>query len=401
MQVSLHKCTSYDSQMVRDNLIKIFDDFGGINKFVKKGQNVFLKINLVEKYNPEKACTTHPTVVRELAKLIVEAGANCVVGDSPAVFYNKQHVSKVYDVCKITTALEGTGATLNDNFNSSLVKTNNGKMSKEIELIDAAMKADVIINCTKFKSHTLTGHTGAVKNLFGLIPGLIKTQMHSNYPKMHDFMDFLIDIEQTASNKIAFHLIDGIIGMEGPGPTSGTPISCNCLIGAINPYAADLCEVKLMGLEATDSPLLVCAKERNIIDDFNLEVFGENLNEMIVPNFKNIKVAITDSAHVIPKIFQPLFRRFFRKLPIINAHKCKGCQKCFNHCPNKAIVMKKRKNGTQFAKVNYNMCISCFCCQELCPFHVVKSRIPIGYKIIQRKQLKRSKLHNKNQENSK
>ena len=398
MQVSLHKCTSYNSEEVRNNLIKIFNDFGGIEKFVKKGQTIFLKINLVEKYNPEKACTTNPAVVRELAKLIVEAGAKCVVGDSPAVFFNSTHVPKVYAVCKINEAVEGTGATLNDNFNSSLVKTNNGKMSKEIELIDAAMHADAIINCTKFKSHTLTGHTGAVKNLFGLIPGLIKTQMHANYPKMHDFMDFLIDIEQTAKEKIVFHLIDGIVGMDGNGPTSGNPIACNCLIGGPNPYAVDLCEVKLMGLEATDSPLLVCAKERAIVQDYNLDVLGENLEDMIIPNFKHIKVAITGSAHVIPKIFQPLFRRFFRRLPTISKRKCKGCQKCKNHCPNKAIEMKKRKSGKEYAKIDYSKCISCFCCQELCPFHVVKPRTPIGYKIIQKKQLKRAKAQTKNHE---
>ena len=398
--VSLHKCTEYDGALVRENLIKIFNDFGGIEKFVKKGQTIFLKINLVEKYNPEKACTTNPVVVRELAKLIVEAGAKCVVGDSPAVFFNSTHVSKVYDVCKITDAVSGTGATLNDNFNSSLIDAVNAKKCKQIELIDVAMHADAIINCTKFKSHTLTGHTGAVKNLFGLIPGLIKTQMHSCYPILHDFCDFLIDIEQTAKEKIVFHLIDGIVGMEGNGPTSGTPIECNCLIGGPNPYAVDLCEARLMGLEATESPLLVCAKERSIISDLNLEVLGEKLEDMIVPNFKNIKVALEGNAHVIPKIFQPLFRRFFRKLPIISKRKCKGCQKCKQHCPNKAIEMVKRKNGTFYAKIDYTKCISCFCCQELCPFHVVKPRTPIGYKFIQRKQLKRAKQQAKENKKS-
>lgn len=122
-----------------------------------------------------------------------------------------------------------------------------------------------------------------------------------------------------------------------------------------------------------------------------LKLIGENIENLIIKDFKNVKVATTNSAHVIPKWLQPAFRRFFRKLPVIKPKNCKGCNKCKEHCPNKAITMKKRKNGTQYAKINYNLCISCFCCQELCPFHVVKPRIPIGYKIIQHKQLKRDK----------
>ncbi|MBQ7452742.1 MAG: DUF362 domain-containing protein [Clostridia bacterium] len=391
MEVSLHKCTSYDNNQVRTALSQIFDDFGGIDKIVKPNTTVFLKINLVEKYNPKKACTTNPVVVEELAKLITQQGAKCIVGDSPAVFFNRQHVSAVYNVCQITDATKNSGAELNDNFNSNLVYVEDGKMAKNIEIIDAATSADIIINCTKFKSHSLTGHTGAVKNLFGLIPGLIKTQMHANYPKIHDFCDFLIDVERAVKNKLVFNIIDGIVGMEGPGPTSGTPIACNCLIGAPNAYACDICEALLMGLEPNESPLLVCAKERGIIESYDLKVIGEPLESMIIPNFKNIKVAMDSSAHVIPKWLQPVFNRFFKKVPIIQAKQCKGCEKCKNHCPNKAISIKNRKNGTKFAKIDYKQCISCFCCQELCPFHVVKVRTPIGYKIIQRKQLKRNK----------
>ena len=391
MKVSLQKCTSYNNEDVKKGLVQIFDDFGGIGQFVKQNMTVFLKINLVEKYNPKKACTTNPVVVEELAKLIISQGAKCIIGDSPAVFFNKQHVSAVYNVCQITEASKNSGAQLNDNFGSNLVHNEDGKMAKNIEIIDVATSADIIINCTKFKSHSLTGHTGAVKNLFGLIPGLIKAQMHANYSQIHDFCDFLIDIERAVKDKLVFNIIDGIVGMEGPGPTSGTPIACNCLIGAPNAYACDICEANIMGLDATESPLLVCAKERGIIDSFDLEVLGEPLEKMVVPGFKNIKVAMASSAHVIPKWLQPAFNRFFKKVPIIKPKNCKGCEKCKNHCPNHAIVMKKRKNDTSFAKIDYKKCISCFCCQELCPFHVVKIRTPLGYKFIQRKQLKRNK----------
>lgn len=396
MKVSLHKCENYSNENVAIALKQIFDDFGGIGNFVKKGQTVLLKVNLVEKYNPAKACTTHPVVVEELAKLITSCGAKCVVADSPAVFYNKQHVFKVYDVCGMTSACKNSGATLNDNFNSVLVKNPNGKVSKQIEIIEIAKNCDVIINVAKFKSHMLTGYTGAVKNLFGLIPGLIKVQMHSNYPNLKDFCNFLIDIEQTVHDKIVFNIIDGIVGMEGAGPTSGTPVESKLIIGSPDAYYTDCVEVKLMNLLPTEAPLLVQAQQRGLIDEnFNAEIVGDTLESVKLPHFKNVKVATESVARVIPKWLQPAFNRLCKKVPIIKAKQCKGCRKCKEHCPNKAIEMKKRKNGKEYAKINYNLCINCFCCQELCPFHVVKPRIPIGYKIIQHKQLKRDKQKSK------
>lgn len=399
MKVSLHKCENYNNENVLNALKQIFNDFGGINNIVKPNQTVLLKVNLVEKYNPTKACTTHPTIVEELSKLIISCGAKCIIADSPAVFYNKQHVSKVYDVCGMSNASKNSGAILNDNFNSKLMQNPNGKVCKHIEIIDIADKCDVIINVAKFKSHMLTGYTGAVKNLFGLIPGLIKVQMHSNYPNLKDFCNFLIDIEQTVHDKIVFNIIDGVIGMEGAGPTSGTPIESKLIIGCPNAYYADICEVKLMNLLPEETPLLMLARDRGLIDDnFNAEIVGDSLENLKMPHFKNVKVAIENQARVMPKWLQPAFNRLCKKVPIIKAKNCKGCRKCKEHCPNKAIEMKKRKNGTEYAKINYKLCISCFCCQELCPFHVVKPRIPIGYKIIQRKQLKRDKkekLNNK------
>ena len=56
----------------------------------------------------------------------------------------------------------------------------------------------------------------------------------------------------------------------------------------------------------------------------------------------------------------------------------KGCKKCFDHCPVKAITMTPtKKGGIPKAKFDYNKCIRCYCCQELCPFGLVRVKAGI------------------------
>ena len=74
--------------------------------------------------------------------------------------------------------------------------------------------------------------------------------------------------------------------------------------------------------------------------------------------------------------------------PIIKKRRCMGCGKCAMHCPAKAISMVQDKKGKRFAKVDYTKCIRCFCCQELCPFTVVKIKSGILYKLVHLKKKK-------------
>lgn len=394
--VSLRLCKDYEISNVKNTIDKCFLDLGGIQKYIKPNMIVVIKANLVEKYSPEKAVTTHPSIVQAIATKIKNVGAKCIVADSPAAFFNEKHLNKIYEVTKMSHACSQAEAELNKNFDSVSIKVD-GEKTKSLDIIDVIDKADVVINVAKFKTHSLTGYTGAVKNLFGIVPGLIKAQMHNLYPELKDFCNFLIDVERSISDKLVLNFIDAVVGMEGAGPTSGTPRIVNRIIASQSAYAADTVAVQIMNLKPDEYPLLVEAKRRKLIgENFEVEIVGESLEKSIITDYKNIRVQSNGYANVIPKWAQKPFRNFFQRRPIIDPKKCKGCRKCFEHCPAKAITMEYDKNGCEYAKIDYKKCINCFCCQELCPFHVVTIKTPLGYKILQRKQLKKNKQKNKN-----
>lgn len=392
---SMHHCNDYEIANVQQAVDECIKDLGGIEKFVKPNQTVVLKANLLDKHSPDKAVTTHPSVVQAVANRVIQAGAKCIIADSPAVFFNHKHVSKIYEVTGMAYAACQSGAILNDNFETVTVDVPKGEKLKKLEIIDVIDKADIVINLCKMKTHNLTGYTGAVKNFYGIIPGLIKTQTHSLFPKLKDFCNVLIDIEQLIEHKLALTIVDAVVGMEGPGPSGGTPRIINKIIASQSPFAADCVILKLMNLNPAEHPLMIEAKRRNLVDEnCEVKVLGDDLEQSIIKDYGSIKVQAEGNSHVLPKWLQPAFKRHFQRTPVISKKSCKGCKKCSQHCPANAISMQYDKRGGQYAKIDYSKCISCFCCQELCPFNVVAVRTPLGYKMIQRKQLKRNKTLN-------
>lgn len=394
--VSLRECNDYKIENVDIAVDKMLADLGGIENFVKKGQTVVLKVNLLSKNVPNKAVTTHPSVVEAVAKKVVAAGAKCIIADSPATQYNKTHLSGIYEATGMNHAARQSGAIVNDNFNTFTIKNEDNKELRQLEICEVLQNCDVIINMSKMKTHSLTGYTGCVKNLFGVVPGLIKAQMHSLYPRLNEFCKLLINIEQTMKEKIVLHVCDAIVGMEGPGPASGTPRIIGRLIASTDPYAVDSTILKIMNIEPQTNPLMIEAAARGLVDTkHKYTIVGDSLEKSIITDYKIIHVTSDMETSVVPKLFRKTFRRYFQKKVIICPKDCKGCKKCQEHCPVGAIKMEYDKKGGQYAKIDYNKCINCFCCQELCPFHIVNIHTPVGYKMIQRKQLKKQRNEQK------
>ena len=173
-KVALIKCQEYNFDKVYNAIKQGVDAFGGISNFVKPKQKVVLKINLVIKFAPERAATTHPVVVAALSKLCAEAGAEVVVIDSAGGPFNANYMGAIYNTGGITQASIDYGFKISDNYNSAEVIYNEAKVAKTFEILEELKTADVIINVCKLKSHSFTGITNAVKNMFGAIPGLKK-----------------------------------------------------------------------------------------------------------------------------------------------------------------------------------------------------------------------------------
>ena len=197
--------------------------WGGIDKKISADTTILLKPNMLSKSSPDRAVTTHPSVVEAVIILLKEFGAkasNITVADSSGGPQNPMILAANYKVCGFADVASRQGVNLYTKLESKTVRTD-GVMVKEFELIAPAVDCDIIINLPKFKTHVMTAMSGAVKNLFGTVPGLKKAEFHMRFPDKDNFSEMIVDLCETV--KPDFTIVDGIVGMEGDGPGSGIP----------------------------------------------------------------------------------------------------------------------------------------------------------------------------------
>jgi uncharacterized protein (DUF362 family)/Pyruvate/2-oxoacid:ferredoxin oxidoreductase delta subunit len=375
MELGVVSVKSYEREEITEGIDKLLEQIGGIEKYIPKNSKVFIKVNLVRDMPPEKCGTTHPEVVIAVAKqLIKKCNATVIVGDSSGGLYTKAAMHNVYKVAKMDYACKESGAMLNENFLYTNVPIENGIALKKLDVTDSFLDADVVVNISKLKTHSFTGYSGCVKNLYGLIPGLVKVEVHSQYPDLDTFTDVLIDIERFASNKIKLHILDAVIGMEGAGPTNGKPKFMGKLIAGVDPYLVDAAGVSLFE-QPLSMPLLKRAKERGLITEEKLNIQPiKSIQKDFIEDFDKIKV-FSVSFKKMPRWMAYIVKNMMTP-KVTPLKKCKGCQKCKNHCPANAIIMAENK-----ASVNQSKCIRCYCCQELCPYDAIKLKKPLVYQI--------------------
>ncbi len=365
-KVFLARCEDYDYDRVEQNVRRIFDSFGGAEAILRGGKRVTVKVNLLLPKKPEDAATTHPAVAAAVAKYFVEAGAEVTIADSPGGPYNTLSINKVYDACGMREAARLSGAMLNTDMGSQVktVETESGK--RAFDLINPVVNADVVISVAKMKTHSLAYFTGAVKNMFGTIAGLNKAVYHANLPKVEDFSEMIVDLCRATAP--AFSIIDGIVGMEGDGPSGGRPKHGGVIIGSDNPFAADVAAMRFCGLDENNSPIhrraesigLVSAEQEHIGDD------AAPLADPFVPAMQD-KVMWKAVAR-IPKPVSRIVGKHFRPYPVIT-DRCVGCGICAEACPGKALEVINKK-----AVLTKKKCIKCYCCHELCRIKAIDMR---------------------------
>ncbi|WP_082759802.1 DUF362 domain-containing protein [Abyssisolibacter fermentans] len=361
--VSLDKCNNYEYSKVKDSILKSFDNLGGIEKYINKKDRVLLKLNLVIKKSPDKAATTHPTFVKALAEVLIEYGAEVIIGDSPGGPFNKAILKSIYNTCQISNIAEETGAKLNFNTNSMQVSFPDGKLLKRLTVTQMLEDVDKVISVSKLKTHCMMLFTGAVKNQFGIIPGSLKSEYHFKMPEVKDFADALVDICLYANPVLSF--MDGIVGMEGDGPTSGNPRQIGAVIASNSPYHLDVVASSIINIDAKKIPTINSCINRGIcsgsLDDIKL--VGDNIDDFMIKDFKMPIIRCVDFvSDRFPQFVSSLCNKLLQPKPIFIHDDCTGCGKCANSCPPKIIEMKDNR-----PVVDLDNCIRCFCCHELCP----------------------------------
>jgi len=372
--ISLRGCESYDYDKLYKQLSGAITDLGGLDKYFNKGDKILLKVNLLMKRRPEEATTTHPTFVKALADIIVENGMQVVIGDSPGGPYNKNALAGIYKVCGYEDIVK-EGITLNHNYNSFTSHCDDALLMKHIETIDLLNDVDHVISVSKLKTHGMTKFTGAVKNMYGTIPGLKKAEYHYTLPAIEDFSNMLVDVCLNAKPVLSF--MDGIVGMEGAGPSGGEPREVGIILAADSPYHLDVVACQVIGVDPISVPTIKRCIERNIVEkSYNdIKMLAEDIDKYYIDNFKIPNISgVGLLKNKVPNWLDRFVDNIIKPKPVINYKSCVKCGECALCCPAKTIEM---VNGSP--KIILGECIRCFCCQELCPVKAIDiKRHPIG-----------------------
>ncbi len=363
MPVSLRAAASYDRSIVERALEEVLAPLGGMEAFVRPGQRVLIKPNLLSAKAPNKAVTTHPEVVRGVILLAQRAGGIVSVGDSPGVGSPRQVAAR----CGILSVVEKTGAHFAPFHESVRVKTQ-GRTFQELEIARDILDAEVIINLPKLKTHQMMGFTCAVKNLFGAVVGMRKPRLHLQAGTDKAFFALML-LELAEEIRPALSIVDAIVGMEGDGPGSGDPVPIGALIAGADPVAVDTVAAELVSLPHTLNWPQRVARETgragSRLED--IELRGDPLAELRVPRFRPAKKGDVDFG--LPPFLKQHLRRALTALPVVEEQRCTACGLCVKHCPPKAMKITRGK-----LRIDYTKCIGCFCCQELCPHKALSTR---------------------------
>ncbi len=366
--VSLIKCDSYQQKKVDSAVRESVELIGGLSKIIHPEDKVLLKVSMLNANPPEKAVTTHPAIVKAAIKLVKEVGGKPFIGDSPGVAY--EEIEEAWQKTGLRKAVEEEGAKV---VNFRQIKKFDNSRNKKVPVLYIAkevMDADVVISLPKLKTHSLTLFTGAIKNLYGTIPGFRKKEIHALTVKPQDFAEVIVDILAAVKPKLA--IMDGIVGMEGNGPAAGTPRKIGVVLASKDFVAIDAVASNIIGYNPLDIDIIRIANERKLgvgeLDE--IEIKGKNLDEVKVRDFElasNASALLNKMPSFVISMGRLLIPYLLKVEPEIEQDKCTGCEVCIMHCPIGAI----RMTG-DFPIIDRKKCIKCFCCQEFCPQKAVK-----------------------------
>ena len=367
-KISIVRCADYEPSLVLEATKKALSLLGGIEGFIKSGSKVLVKPNLLMAKEPQFGITTHPEVVRAVVKILKAIQCQVFVGDSPNVWGGQvENVDEVYESTGIKKVCQDEGA--------QLVKFDKRRWMGKFPLTTWLESCDYLVNVPKFKTHTLTVLTGAIKNLFGLVPGTYKTELHKNYFHISEFSSIIVDIFQLA--KPSLTIVDAITAMEADGPaTAGKLRQVNLILAGVDCVALDSILSLLMGLNPFDVLTTKEAAHRGlgVANRDAIEVLGEKLEEI---SGRDFLLPATSMSQKLPSGLVNIAKKLIKYYPCVERDNCIQCAACIKVCPGKAISLQNNIIVFDYAK-----CIACFCCLEACPASAIKIRKSILAKMI-------------------
>ncbi|NLM46757.1 MAG: DUF362 domain-containing protein [Firmicutes bacterium] len=365
--VIIKECREYDAEIIKAQINAGMELLGGWGRFVAPGMKVLLKVNLIGPKKADSAAVTHAEFVRALVQILKNLGCEVWIGDSSGgAIAGIAPTAQSFKVSGLARVAEEEGAVIKnfDREGAVEVKAESG-LVEGMYLAGPMFDADFVINVPKLKTHSATLYTGAVKNLFGCIPGLKKAGYHRLAPDPKDLGTVLYDIHRAV--KAGLHIMDGIVAMQGEGPTAGQAYPAGKILISTDPLALDTVAAAMLGMDIAEIPMLQTVKERGLgtADLDKIRLAGDFVQPPVLRGFKLPK-RYRRSGNWNPAIVVK-FIDFMRARPYIDSKLCKNCNMCVESCPVQAIEQ-------QTKRIDYKACIECMCCHELCLHKAVTLR---------------------------
>ncbi len=359
-RVALVRCDTYDYRAVRAAVRRGFDLIAA-SGLVKAGETIVMKPNVLHGTDPDQGVSTHPSVLKAVGESLLECGARVLFGDSPSLGASEGHMKR----CGLKQAADEIGVRAADFDRGRTVRFGEGVLVRSFVIANGVLDSDGLVSLPKLKAHPLVRLTGAVKNQFGCIPGLLKRQYHVKLPDPHSFANMLVDLNMLTRPR--FSVMDGIVAMEGDGPRSGRTRKTNVLLFSSDPVALDATACRIVNLDPEAVPTSQPGERAGLgtYHSENIELVGERLESFVCRDFDVIRTPPPSSGMTQGNVF---VKNWLCERPTVNRSRCNRCGACVKICPvDPKAAGWRSSNGSRRPAYRYDRCIRCYCCQESCP----------------------------------
>ncbi|OIO37673.1 MAG: hypothetical protein AUJ75_03765 [Candidatus Omnitrophica bacterium CG1_02_49_10] len=365
-RIAVKRCRGYEPTALYDAIKEAIGLIGGI-KDISPDKKVLIKPNLLSARPPESGVNTHPEFIRAVIRVLKEAGVTPMIGDShggaPGRARSQEDVYRISGVADVALE-EGV----------QLIKFDKVRNMGGMPIAQAALEADFIISLPKFKTHSLMKFTGAVKNSYGMVPGVRKAQYHKEFPKPADFAKIIVDVFSIARPHLV--IMDGVVAMEGDGPGAGSLRDAGYILAGRDAVALDAVCAFMMGIEPLRIGTIEEAYKRGLgeADLDGIEIVGEDKASIALKDFKLPKTTILDKA---PSFILKPALKLINFIVHIENKRCIKCKVCEDTCPVHAITI-----GEKRSFINQSQCIKCMCCHEVCPYNAINIKRNLFMKLL-------------------
>jgi uncharacterized protein (DUF362 family)/NAD-dependent dihydropyrimidine dehydrogenase PreA subunit len=356
-------------------------------KLMKDDMTILLKPNLLQPAKPDKAITTHPTIVHAVIQWVKQFNPKKIyVCDSSGGFnFGESNTERAMKESGIKAVCEAEGdlviCTPFEKTERRIYEVENPLEVEEFPSSVLLHDADLIINLPKIKTHGQTTMTCCIKNMFGTILRTNKAKTHSKYPSLSRFTSALTDIYSVSKPQLS--VVDGYYCMEGNGPSAGKPVKLDIVIAGFDGVAIDSTVCKIIDVNQRNVKYLAFAEQKKLgtTDPDKIEIRGESISD-VKRKFKIPSTIKPISAWLPRKVADYLARRAFKATITFDSEKCVLCGTCIENCPVQAIRWPEIRKKGHIPVWDKSTCITCFCCGELCPYHAVDARIHLVRNLI-------------------